>query len=674
MLGLKPKLSGHAATALEPLVSRGAREDRKGQMGTCRYDRPMWTKLASLLLAVLALLTGCTKTENSSSQQPAEKTAGAAPSARTNHPEPQDAAEQCTLGIRHREGIGVPQDDIAAAKWFLKSAEQGNATAQFFLGVVLSDGCGVERDQAAAVRWYRAAADSGESRAQYNLALCFLTGAGVELDENAAAVWFRKAAEQGHARAQGNLGYLLSEGLGVAQDWIAAAKWFRSAAVAGEAQAAFNLGWCYRRGMGVERSDTEALSWFRIAALAGIPEAQAVLGAIFDGGFGVAVDEAEAAKWYRAAAEQGNMIAQFALGNFYLKGEGVARDDAKAAKWLRKAAEQGEPNAQYNLARCYKFGLGVPQDDAVAGLWYRRSAEQGSGQAQVALAIIHAEGSGVPQDSVEAYSWANLAAAAGVPKAKELRDFLSSNMTREELAEGQRIARAFRPRQSRAGGSDIQQPPVAAITSSGSGFFISEDGVFVTNHHVIAEARRILVRSNRGTFVAKVLRTDPANDVALLEVSGVAGVHAAIPICGSGSLRQSDRVSTIGFPNPQIQGWSAKYSSGEVAALSGPNDDPRFLQISTPLQPGNSGGPLFDSEGCVVGVVVSQLDKVTTYQRTGSLPENVNYAVKGTILIALIESVPGLAERVRQQPLKQHDAAKVAISVEAACGVVQVER
>jgi TPR repeat protein len=630
--------------------------------------------LSFQLAVVLSLVAGCSESDSPSTAQTMPANQSVVPAVDSLSSEPSDASAQCLLAMKYRGGIEVQQDDVLAAKWFQRAAEQGNATAQFFMGVICFDGCGVEQDQGAGLRWTRLAAEQGESRAQFNLAVSYFKGQGVVRDSGEAAKWFRRAAEQGHVQAQAILGNLLADGIGVSQDKAAAAEWFLMSAASGVPESAHNAGNCFWHGEGVEKSLSEAFKWYRKAAESGIALSQLAVASQLHGGLGVPADLTEAARWYRLAAEQGNSIAQFQLGWLYSNGMGVQRDDAVAASWFTKAAGQGSAEAQYNLARCYKLGLGLPQDDLVAAQWYLRAADQGFGLAQLAMSIVRAEGSGVSQDNVSAYAWANLAAANGVPKAKELRDFLVGQMTRQEVADGQKLAREFRPRAGVAEDTSAFQLPAVEVCSTGSGFFISRDGAFVTNHHVVVEARRIRVQTKHGVFNARVLRADPTNDLAVLQVDLAASSQSALPLCSSSALRVSDRVATIGFPNPVLQGLTAKYSSGEVAALSGPSDDPSLIQVSTPLQPGNSGGPLFDSAGCVVGVVVGQLDKLATFERTGSLPENVNYAVKGAMLLALVESVPGLVDRLQPPHSVSRETRWVPDLVEPACGLVLVER
>ena len=158
-------------------------------------------------------------------------------------------------------------------------------------------------------------------------------------------------------------------------------------------------------------------------------------------------DYASAMKWFLRAAEQGDTNAQYSLGYMNYRGEGTPQDYTEAAKWYRKAAEQGHADAQLNLGVMYYKGEDVPQDYAEAVKWYRKAAEQGDASAQFNLGLSYCKGEGAPQDYVEAYKWANLSAAQGNTNAAKLRDLLTKGMTREQIAEGQRLSREWKPKQ-----------------------------------------------------------------------------------------------------------------------------------------------------------------------------------------------------------------------------------
>jgi S1-C subfamily serine protease len=107
-------------------------------------------------------------------------------------------------------------------------------------------------------------------------------------------------------------------------------------------------------------------------------------------------------------------------------------------------------------------------------------------------------------------------------------------------------------------------------------------------------------------------------------------------------------VATVGFPNIGLQGFSPKLAKGEIASLSGAADDARYFQISVPVQPGNSGGALVDEHGNVIGIVSAKLDASAALAASGSLPENVNYAVKSSFLLSFLESVPAVSAKLKE--------------------------
>ena len=148
----------------------------------------------------------------------------------------------------------------------------------------------------------------------------------------------------------------------------------------------------------------------------------------------------------RTCAEQGYAEAQVQLGFMYARGDGVPEDDAEALRWYRLAAEQGYANAQVTLGYVYARGEGVPEDDSEALRWYRLAAEQGDMTAQLRLGFMYATGEagdGGPEDDVLAYMWANLAAAQGSSAAPNVKNIIEERMTREQIAEAQRLSREW---------------------------------------------------------------------------------------------------------------------------------------------------------------------------------------------------------------------------------------
>ena len=162
----------------------------------------------------------------------------------------------------------------------------------------------------------------------------------------------------------------------------------------------------------------------------------------------------------RAGADKGDAKAQYELGRAFFSGTlGVAKDEAEAVKWFRKAAEQNVADAQFSLGVCYANGRGVTKDDAEAVKWFRKAAEQNDAGAQAALGVRYAKGQGVAKNKAEAVKWYRKAAEQGNDDAKYNMTIVENKMSREQIAEGQRLARDFKPRKVPSEGSDARLPP-----------------------------------------------------------------------------------------------------------------------------------------------------------------------------------------------------------------------
>jgi S1-C subfamily serine protease len=172
--------------------------------------------------------------------------------------------------------------------------------------------------------------------------------------------------------------------------------------------------------------------------------------------------------------------------------------------------------------------------------------------------------------------------------------------------------------------------------STGTGFAISEDGLIVTAHHVVKEASSIKIHLNNGSVVkANPYKNDPSNDIAILKI-GVPTTNY-LPIAPLRTAKTGERVFTIGFPISSVLGQEAKYTEGVISALSGIASAESFLQITVPVQPGNSGGPLVNENGYVVGIISSSAAILSFLANTGTIPQNINWAVKADYLRPLVD-------------------------------------
>ena len=207
---------------------------------------------------------------------------------------------------------------------------------------------------------------------------------------------------------------------------------------------------------------------------------------------------------------------------------------------------------------------------------------------------------------------------------------------------------------------------------NGSGFFISEDGLFITNAHVVDDSVRIEVKTVAGRRTATVLKSDKGKDLALVKVSVVKGTVSMLSI-STNSMMLGQQVFTIGFPLVEVQGSKPKYTGGTISSLAGIRDDPSRMQISVPVQPGNSGGPLANARGEIVGVIVSRLNDLKVMEMSGSVPQNVNYAIKSSTLMKFLDEnsslVPGIVIGVNPSKLSQDEAIQ---AVERASGLVLI--
>lgn len=187
---------------------------------------------------------------------------------------------------------------------------------------------------------------------------------------------------------------------------------------------------------------------------------------------------------------------------------------------------------------------------------------------------------------------------------------------------------AGRPPQEPGGGAT--RPPSQQVESTGTAFFVSETGHLVSNHHVIEGCRRLRIVIGGAYHPVSVVGVDVELDVALLSWRGTPS-HMARFREGR-FVRAGDPVVAVGYPLRGLLADEATVTTGTISAMAGIGNDRRFLQISAPVQAGNSGGPLLDESGRVVGVVVAKLDAARVFEITGDLPQNVNFAINGQLL------------------------------------------
>ena len=179
-------------------------------------------------------------------------------------------------------------------------------------------------------------------------------------------------------------------------------------------------------------------------------------------------------------------------------------------------------------------------------------------------------------------------------------------------------------------------------TGNGSGFFITNDGYIATNNHVVDGVSDLLVVITMGeetkSYPAEIIKTDPINDMAIIKISdprkdGLGDIPYSISghLCSLGT-----EVFAMGYPATHHMGKSIKVTTGNINSKAGMFGDKRYYQMSAPIQPGNSGGPLFDLNGNLVGI------NTLCYNGDRFIAQNANYSIKTTMLRDFIESCTDL--------------------------------
>ena len=313
--------------------------------------------------------------------------------------------------------------------------------------------------------------------------------------------------------------------------------------------------------------------------------------------------------------------------------------------WL-PLARQGDPNAQLNIGLMYDTGRGLDIDSRQAVYWYRRSAENGLAAAQYNLGLMYRDGQGVEQDVQQANSWLERAAEQGLQAARDLLEagvHLPSDMN--EAALGQ---------------DDFLNQLKGASTGTG---WAVDGGYVVTSEHVVTGVSPVDLYDVAGRrYRAEVVLRDVQNDIALLRIDGEAGDLTSLRLSQHGARPGVD-VFTLGFPRVDVLGRTPKLTTGIISAVNGYRDDPASYQTSVQIQPGNSGGPLVNMHGEVVGIMAAMLGD----QSGNSQPQpGLSYAVKADRIHQALKSLPRVQTSAASLPATPAELADLAERVQDA--------
>lgn len=315
---------------------------------------------------------------------------------------------------------------------------------------------------------------------------------------------------------------------------------------------------------------------------------------------------------WQGLAEQGHELAQVNLGAMYDAGQGVSENPTKAYELFLAAAQRGNPYAQYNVANMYAQGRGIRCDRSEARNWYLKAAEQDLAIAQYGLGMLNATRveHGEPDASRDIEIAIGWLYKSGLTYLKEdnLNGARQSHASISQLAGDHPLAEQLSckiQRKKQAHDTKSAVTPFAGA-AFGTGWPISS-GYVITNHHVVASAAEILLLDASGqTIKARPIYSDAVHDIAILQVGNIDLLPPALPLAAA-DIEVGAKVFTIGFPRVDEMGVTPQLTDGVISKLSGVENDLASYQTTVPIQPGNSGGPLLNMRGEVIGIVRSMI-------------------------------------------------------------------
>lgn len=436
-------------------------------------------------------------------------------------------------------------------------------------------------------------------------------------------------AEEGDAQAMVHMGEMLMRGLGGARDELKARDYITKAHAADNTRATYVLGTMHLAGNLVARDEARGIELIRQAADKGESAAQTTMGSwLANGARGYAKDDVNALAWFKLAADQNNAAAMGWIGSFTENARGgIAQDYLVALDWFKKAGERGNVASVTAAGRMYALGRGVSPDGAEALRWLRRAAAVNHYEAFHWIANVYEFGrGGIAKNPVLAYAWYGAvpsnANAAVVKSASEGKERLAKTLSATELQEAEKQAKTVASANTlNVIGAGLKTPGAGSRPRAGvygSGVVVSDTGDILTNEHVINNCARVRIQPLG--LAVKVVARDARNDLALLRADNAD--LPAVRLRAGRNVRLGDDIIAIGYPLKGVLSSGAVVTTGIVNAMTGINDDTSAFQISATVQPGSSGGPIFDRSGNLVGIVRARL--LSTSQAN---PQNVNFGI-----------------------------------------------
>jgi S1-C subfamily serine protease len=184
----------------------------------------------------------------------------------------------------------------------------------------------------------------------------------------------------------------------------------------------------------------------------------------------------------------------------------------------------------------------------------------------------------------------------------------------------------------------IKKNNQSARESSGTGFFVSDNGLIISCAHVVDDANKIETIINGKKYSLEIVSMNKNTDLALLKIIDyINPLFFSIEKFNSQNI--GDRIYALGYPLSNILGSEIRVTDGIISSKTGIESDPTYFQISAPVQPGNSGGPIVNEKFNVIGVAASRLSDSYTVRNTGMIPQNINFGVKSDYVLLMGEEL-----------------------------------
>jgi S1-C subfamily serine protease len=564
-----------------------------------------------------------------------------------------DAFAQALVASMYTHGQGVEQDARKAFYWDKKSADQGNQQGMFGVGLAYDLGEVVAEDNSEAIRWYKKAAKLGHGKSAYNISLIYLRGEdGIQRDREEAYVWMFIA---NRLEVEDTDDYLAS---------------FRKA-----------LSTDQRRRL--EKRAERFLAGSEDSGKASVPKSREP----FTRNSGFTVPELLRKEFVKGCVEEGTSDgASTALITRYCDCV-VDRIEAKSdslAKFIEIVV------ALDDSAGGTPVNQKIAEDSVNSCLTNRDGGSRASGKLGAIAELMNTQ-TPIQVDEVttvtriladeeaQVLEWihsVNDPAYVELLESRYVQDAFIADTIEEKCGNSElkivfNLGATIRltyldPRGTRFFSFDIDckedhaamSPEPQAETrrlqlaSSGSGFFVGKN-LLVTNQHVVENCNAINAIMGAESEGAEVWRSNEYYDLAILRTAN--NEHAVATLRGRNSIEKGEDVFAVGYPLADMLGNDLKITNGLISGSSGLSGDITKYQITAPVQSGNSGGPLLDIGGRVVGVIVGKLDALAVNEMADDLPQNVNFAIKGGILKAFLSAndvsyQEDFSENTRTQP------------------------